>query len=66
MADCKNGQNSFITAEEWRLVNHSILLLEPFFVTKEFSINNTLLSSMIPHAISLTKFVNFKNSKKYL
>ena len=27
----KNDQNSFIIAEEWQLINHIILLPEPFF-----------------------------------
>ena len=62
----KSESDLIITAEEWQLVNHIILLLEPFFiVTKECSKNNALLSSVIPHARSLTKFVNFyENSEE--
>ena len=34
VANYKNDQDSNITPEEWQLVNHIILLLEPFFVKK--------------------------------
>ena len=33
----KNDQDSIFTSEEWQLLNHIILLLEPFFVAKECS-----------------------------
>ena len=60
VANYKNDQDSNITPEEWQLVNDIILLLKPFFfVKKECSKNNALLSSVITHAKSLTKFVNF-------
>ena len=34
VANYKNDQNSKITAKEWQLVNHIIVLLEPFFCNK--------------------------------
>ena len=41
------------------MLNHVILLLKLiFFVTNECSKNNALLSSAMPHARSLAKFVN--------
>ena len=64
VANYENDQDSIITAKEWQMVNHIILLLEPFFVTKECSKNNGLLLSMMPHARSLTKFVNTKESSE--
>ena len=33
-ANYKNNQDSIITAKEWQLVNHIILLLELFFCNK--------------------------------
>ena len=65
MVNYKNNQNSITTAEEFQLVNHIIILLEPFFVTKDCNKNESLLLSVIPHARSLLKFVNFyENSRK--
>ena len=34
VANCKNYPDSIITAKEWQLVNHIILLLKPFFCSK--------------------------------
>ena len=60
MAHYKNDQDSNITHEEWELVNYIILLLEPFFCSKGVQ----LLSSVIPHAKSLTKFVKFNENSE--
>ena len=67
VANYKNDQDFIIKAEKWQLVNHIILLLELFFfVTKECSKNNALLSSVILHTKSLMKLVNFYEiQKKY-
>ena len=51
VANYKNDQDSIITAKERHLINH-------FFVIKECSKNNALLSSVMRQARSLTKFVN--------
>ena len=67
VANYKNDQDSIITDKEWHLVNHIIRLLEPFFfLTNECSKNNALLSSVIPHARSLTMFVNTNESSEEL
>ena len=60
VANYKNDQDSIFTAKEWQLLNHIILLLQPFF-----SKNNALLSSVKLHARLLTKFVNtLENSEE--
>ena len=64
MANFKNDQDLKITPEEWQLVTDIILLLALFFVTKECSKINTMLSSVKLHAKSLTKFVNFNENCK--
>ena len=51
VANYKNDQDSIITAKERHLIHH-------FFVIKECSKNNALLSSVMRQARSLTKFVN--------
>ena len=65
MANYKNDQGSNITPKEWELVIDIILQLAAFFfVTKERSKNNRLLSSVIPPAKSLTKFVKFNENSE--
>ena len=48
--------------KNWNLLMTLIYCLHFFFVTKECSKNNALLSSVIPHAKSLTNFVNFNEN----
>ena len=64
----KNNHDSLITAEEWQLVNSYkkkyYSTARTFFCNEKSCKNNALLPSVIPHARSLTKFVNFyKNSE---
>ena len=61
VAKYKSDHYSNITPEEWELVNDTF-----FFVTKECSKNNALLSIVIPHAKSMTKLSNLiKIQNKY-
>ena len=59
VANYKFDSNFIVTAEEWQPVSHINVQLKPFYiVTQQCSKNNSLLSSVIPHAQALKKFVN--------
>ena len=65
VANYENNKYSNTTVEKCQLVKHIILLLKPFFfVTEDCSKNNSVLSSVIPHARSLTKIINFYESSE--
>ena len=62
----KFDSNLITTVDEWQLVRHIIVLLEPIYiVTQQCSKTNTLLSSVNPHAQALKNIFNiYANSPK--
>ena len=61
MANNKFSTECILTADEWELICLFNKLLEPFYiVTQQCSKNNSLLSSVIPHAAVLESFLNHK------
>ena len=63
VANYKKIKIRLLNLKNRKLVNHIDLLLEPFS-RKECSKYNALLSSVIPHARSLTKFEIFMKIQK--
>ena len=63
VANYKKIKIRLLNLKNRKLVNHIDLLLEPF-LRKECSKYNALLSSVIPHARSLTKFEIFMKIQK--
>ena len=61
LANNKLKNENILTADEWKLVSFVNYLLDPFCkVTLPCSKNNSLLSSVIPHAAIIKMFFHYK------